>query len=119
MLAQLLEQAGCAAVAFPMDPELQHLVELVQPSELDVFCIAALPPFAFAQARTLSQQLQIRFPKTRIVVCVWGFTGDTERSVQRFQPSPPDKLVTSLAEAVRFVTGPGAAVEVAAREASD
>jgi hypothetical protein len=103
MLAQLLEHAGCAALAFPLDSSLQHSVDLVAPDEKDVFFISALPPFAFARARTLGRQLQARFPKTKLVIGVWGFTGDIEKALQRFQPSRPDKLVTSLADAVKFV----------------
>jgi hypothetical protein len=103
MLAQLLEQAGRRAVlSFPLDPSLQYLM-VVEPSEKDVFCISALPPFAFARARILSRQLQMRFPRTETVVGIWGFTGDTELALQRFQPSRPQKLVTSLAEAVKFL----------------
>jgi hypothetical protein len=75
----------------------------VAPDEKDVFFVSALPPFAFAQARTLARHLQSRFPRTRLVIGVWGFTGDLEKALQRFQPSRPDKLVTSLADAVRFV----------------
>jgi hypothetical protein len=103
MLAQLLEQAGCAALAFPLDSALQHSVGLVSPDEKDVFFISALPPFAFARARTLGRQLQSRFPRTKLVIGVWGFTGDIEKALQRFQPSRPDRLVTSLADAVQFV----------------
>ncbi len=103
MLAQLLEQAGCAALAFPLDDSLQHSVGLVAPDEKDVFFISAVPPFAFAQARTLGQQLQARFPRTKLVIGVWGFAGDIEKALQRFQSPRPDKLVTSLADAVKFV----------------
>jgi hypothetical protein len=103
MLAQLLEQAGCATLAFSLDSSLQHSVELVAPDEKDTFFISALPPFAFARARTLVRQLQSRFPRTRLVIGVWGFTGDVEHALQRFQPSRPDKLVTSLADAVKFI----------------
>jgi predicted PurR-regulated permease PerM len=103
MLAQLLEQAGYAAISFSLDPSLQQAVGLMEPTEIDTFCISALPPFAFARARTLSRQLQLRFPRTKMIVGVWGFTGDTQRAVERFQPSRPDKLVTSLADAVKFV----------------
>ena len=45
----------------------------------------------------------MRFPRTRVIIGVWGFAGDTERALQRFQPSRPAKLVTSLADAVKFV----------------
>jgi hypothetical protein len=104
MLAQLLEQAGYAAISFSLDPALLlHTVEVMEPSENDIFCISALPPFAFARARNLSHRLQLRFPRTRMMIGVWGFAGDTEHALQRFQPSRPDKLVTSLADAVQFV----------------
>jgi len=103
MLAQLLEQAGYAAVSFSLDATQQQAVGFMNPAENDTFCISALPPFAFARARTLSKELQMRFPKAKVIAGVWGFTGDTERAMQRFQPSRPNKLVTSLAEAVQFV----------------
>jgi predicted PurR-regulated permease PerM len=105
MLAQLLEQAGYAAISFSLDASAQDTVGLMNPGEGDTFCISALPPFAFARARTLSRELQLRYPRAKVIVGVWGFSGDTERAMQRFQPSRPDKLVTSLADAVKFVAG--------------
>ena len=73
MLAQLLDAAECVAVTFPRDVKLQNMIRMSAPTENDVFCISALPPFAFAHARTLSIHLRRRFPKTKIVVGVWGF----------------------------------------------
>jgi methanogenic corrinoid protein MtbC1 len=102
MLAQLMGQAGYATLALPLDSSLHHSLELVEPDEKDVFFISALPPFAFAQARTLGRHLQTRFPRTKLVVGVWGFSGDMEKAMQRFQPLRPDKLVTSLADAVKW-----------------
>jgi hypothetical protein len=103
MLAQLLEQRGCTALSFPLDSSLEHTLEIVEPSKTDVFFISALPPFAFARARTLSRQLQLRFPRTKTVIGVWGFTGDVDRALQRFHPSRPYGLVTSLANAVTLI----------------
>ena len=111
MLAQLLEQAGRPAVALPLDPSLQHLTAIVEPARSDVFCLSAVPPFAFAHARTLSRLLQVRFPRIRIVIGVWGFNGDTERALQRFQPKRPDKLVISLGDAVAYFAGPASAAK--------
>jgi predicted PurR-regulated permease PerM len=113
MLAQLLEQAGCAALAFPLDSSLHNSVGLLDPDEKDVFFISALPPFAFARARVLARHLQSRFPRTKLVIGVWGFTGDLEKALQRFQPSRPDKLVTTLADAVKFVAPVVSEVEIA------
>ena len=112
MLAQLLEQAGCAALAFPLDSSLHNSVGLLEPDENDVFFISALPPFAFARARVLGRHLQSQFPRTRLVIGVWGFTGDIEKALQRFQPSRPDKLVTTLADAVKFVAPAVSEVEI-------
>lgn len=105
MLAQLLDQAGRPALSLPLDPSLQHLTAIVEPARSDVFCLSAVPPFAFAHARTLSRLLQVRFPRIKIVIGVWGFSGDTERALQRFQPKRPDKLVTSLGDAVAYFAG--------------
>jgi predicted PurR-regulated permease PerM len=105
MLAQLVEKAGCVALTFPSESKLQHLIQLVSPTEKDVFCISALPPFAFRHARALNRLLRRRFPTTRIVIGIWGFTGDTERALQRFLPSRPDKIVTSLGAAVEWICG--------------
>jgi predicted PurR-regulated permease PerM len=102
MLAQLLEHVGCIVTSFPLDNSMQHMVEMVEPSENDIFFISSLPPFAFARARTLSRHLRTRYPRTRIVIGVWGFSGDTEKALQRFQTPRPDKVVTSLADAIQF-----------------
>jgi len=103
MLAQLLDQAGYAAIPFPVDFGRDERIGIVAPNEADVFCVSALPPFAFAGAITLVRQLQLRFPRTRVIVGVWGFAGNPERALQRFQQSQPHCLVTSLAAAVRYV----------------
>ena len=103
MLAQLLNQAGYAAIPFPLDFARAERLGIVAPAEADMFCISALPPFAFAGAITLVRQLQLRFPRTKVMVGVWGFGGNPERALQRFQQSQPHCLVTSLAAAVQYV----------------
>jgi len=105
MLGQLVEQSGQAAIAFSFDHSLQQTLSFIEPTEKDTFCISALPPFAFSRAIALSRQLRLRFPHTRLMIGVWGFTGDTERALHRFLPTHPDKLVTKLSDAVEFVAG--------------
>jgi hypothetical protein len=75
----------------------------VAPNETDMFCTSALPPFAFAGAITLVRQLQLRFPRAKVMVGVWGFADNPERALQRFKPSQPTCLATSLAAAVQYV----------------
>lgn len=106
MLAQVLEAVGHVTISFPKDGKLQHTIRMIAPSAEDVFCISALPPFAFTQARNLTIQLRERYPNTKILVGVWGFTGDASRAVERFQPSKPDHFVTSFAGALHCLVMP-------------
>lgn len=110
MLSQLLELGGCAALSFPVDPDLREMLQVLQPSADDVICISALPPFAFSHAKTLSRQLRTSFPTTKIMVGVWGFAGETKQALERFQAPRPDYLVTTLQQAVQVVGGTGAAI---------
>ena len=101
MLAQLLEAAGHVTISLPKDGKLHHTIRMIAPSDEDVFCISALPPFAFVQARNLTIQLRERYPSTKILVGIWGFSGDANRAVERFQPSKPDHFVTSFLGALQ------------------
>jgi len=76
---------------------------LIEAKRSDVVCISALPPYAFAPARDMCKQIRERFPKLKVVVCVWGFSGDTHKAMARFERTQPDRLTTSLAEAVAQV----------------
>src|SRR3954453_3035992 len=102
MFAQLLDQNGYAAIPFSLDFSRDEKFRVVQPDDNDVFCISALPPFAFAGAIALSLHLHLRFPQTKVLIGIWGFAGNTERALQRFQQSRPEQLVTSLAGGLKF-----------------
>ncbi|HEY6340219.1 MAG TPA: hypothetical protein VIY49_01895 [Bryobacteraceae bacterium] len=114
MLAQLLEHAGFATVSVPLASSAVSALSLIEPTANDVFCVSAIQPFAFSHARTLSRELRAKFPRTKTVVGVWGFSGDMDRALLRFQPSPPDKFVRSFAEALEYleVPSPSAKSEV-------
>jgi len=104
MLAQLLEQKGLAALSFPIGgPSLNDLFALIEMKRSDIVCISALPPYAFAPARDMCKQIRERFPKLKVVVCVWGFNGDTQKAKARFERAQPDRLSTSLAEAIEHI----------------
>jgi predicted PurR-regulated permease PerM len=113
MLALLLERAGRPTIALPLGSSLQTTLAFIEPTRNDIFCISAVPPFVFAQARALSRELQVKFPGVRIVIGVWGFGGETDRAMLRFRPSPPDRFVRSFAEALEYI-GPGARESTAA-----
>ena len=110
MLTQLLEHRGAASVAFPAGASLLEMVASAEPAADDVLLISSVPPFAFSQARTLSRQLRSRYPRIPIVAGVWGFSGEIERALQRFEPGRPSRLLTSLTEAIEFLA-PAPSVE--------
>jgi predicted PurR-regulated permease PerM len=106
MLSQLLELSGCNNLTFPVDSDLIHLMQSLKLSQDDVVCISAVPPFALSHAKTVCRQLRIHSPRTRIILGVWGFTGDAERALERFPAPRPDWLVTTLEQAISTVLAP-------------
>lgn len=104
MLAQILEQKGFTTLSFPLlGPSPNECLASIESGPGDIVCIAALPPYAFAPARAMCKQIRERFPKLKVVVCVWGFSGDAQKAMARFERTQPDRLSTSLAEAVEHV----------------
>jgi predicted PurR-regulated permease PerM len=100
MLAQLLERAGHGVLSLPVASPVEEILTSLIPEPQDVVCISALPPFAFAQARTLCQRIRIHLPQIRIVAGIWGFVGDLDKAKQRFGSTRPDRVVATLAQAV-------------------
>jgi len=107
MLVQLVEQKGFVTLSFPIagttPKEWLEWLALIEAGRNDVVCISALPPYAFAPARAMCKQVRERFPKLKVVVCIWGFSGDTQKAMARFDRTQPDRLSTSLAEAVEHI----------------
>jgi predicted PurR-regulated permease PerM len=103
MLSQLLSAAGYATIVLGADARLLNTLRTIGPTENDVLCVSALPPFAFAEARSMTIRLRRRFAKTKILAGVWGFGGDPARAAQRFEPERPDMLAGSLASAIEWV----------------
>ena len=104
MLSQILEQKGFATLSFPVvGASLNEVLATIEAGRGDVVCISALPPYAFAPARAMCKQIRERFPKLKVLVCVWGFSGDVQKAITRFERTQPDRLSTSLAEAVAHI----------------
>ena len=104
MLAQLLEQKGFPTLSLPIaGSSPDDWLASLKAGGNDIVCISALPPYAFAPARAMFKQIRARFPELRVVVCVWGFSGDTDKAKARFERDRPDRFSTSLAEAVEHV----------------
>lgn len=99
MLAHLLRQKGVRAIA-PKLARLRSAARLSADSE-DVICVSALPPFALTHAKEICARLRARYPRLKILVGLWGFSGDPERTAERFGRDRPDRLCTNLNDAVQ------------------
>jgi predicted PurR-regulated permease PerM len=104
MLAQLLEQHGFATLSFSSAAASPNeSLALIDAGPRDIVCISALPPYAFAPTRAMCKQIRERFPRLKVVVCLWGFSGDKEKAKARFERTQPARLATSMAEALEHV----------------
>ena len=100
MLAQLLEQCGHKTLLLPgsaLSPEI--LARLAEEAGT-ILCISAVPPFAFAHARTLALRLRQSVPGNRILIGLWNTTGDKDVLRERFGQARPDYVVATLREAL-------------------
>ncbi|HEX4427383.1 MAG TPA: hypothetical protein VH079_18420, partial [Terriglobales bacterium] len=104
MLSQLLERAGHGVVSLPLGSSFEEIWTYLPPEPQDVVCISALPPFAFAQSLALCQRIRMHLPEIKILAGVWGFDGDLAKAAERFGSSQPDKVVSSLAQAVEQIS---------------
>ena len=109
MLGQILEQNDFVSMTFPLvesapgGPSLNDWLTLIEARSGDILCISSLPPYAFAPARAICKKIRERFPVLKVVVCVWGFSGDTTKALARFERTQPDRLSTSLAQAMQHI----------------
>ncbi len=102
MLAQLLERKGHKTIllhANTLSPEI--LGRLAEEPGTTV-CISALPPFAFVHARSLCQRIRQFLPDNRIIIGLWGATGNAVALRERFGAVRPDGVATTLSEAIRL-----------------
>ncbi len=104
MLAQILRQAGHQALSLPIaHASPAELLALIERRQDDVICISALPPYTFPPARTMCKVIRERFPKLKLVVGVWGFNGDQEKAMARFERTQPDRLITRMGQATEQI----------------
>lgn len=100
MLAQLLEQCGHKTLLLPsaaLSPEI--LARLAEEAGT-ILCISAVPPFAFAHARSLAIRLRQTLPGNRLLIGLWKTTADKDVLRERFGQGRPDFVVATLQEAL-------------------
>ena len=100
MLAQLLEQCGHKTLLLPSTALSPEILTRLSEEAGTILCISAVPPFAFAHARTLALRLRQSVPSNRILVGLWNTSGDKDVLRERFGQAKPDFVVSTLREAL-------------------
>jgi predicted PurR-regulated permease PerM len=100
MLAQLLEQCSHKTVLLPSTALSPEILSRLAEERGTILCISAVPPFAFAHARTLAIRLRQSVPSNRILIGLWNTNGDKDVLRERFGQARPDFVVSTLREAL-------------------
>jgi predicted PurR-regulated permease PerM len=100
MLAQLLEQCGHKTLMLPSAAVSPEILSRLAEEAGTILCISAVPPFAFAHARTLALRLRQSVPENRIMVGLWNTSGDKDKLRERFGQARPYLVVTTLRDAL-------------------
>ena len=101
LLAQILRHSGLMA----SESRAGQLRPIMRsgPEAVTAICISAVPPFALAAANVVYDKVRVRFPTARIVLGLWGYTGDLDRTAERFGRHRPHRICTSVEEALQAV----------------
>jgi predicted PurR-regulated permease PerM len=102
LLSQVLVRNGFSAHALSVGT-MAELLSAVTDAAPDVVCISALPPFAIDHARALYQKLRSRMPESDIVICLWHYEGDMEKTVRRLKISDAQSVQTTLGEVLEHI----------------
>lgn len=102
LLAQLLERQGHRAASIPIGTTAEMLSQVAE-SNPGVVCISALPPFAVYHARALYAKLRVRFPKLHLIICLWHFEGDLEKTTTRLKVATGDGFCTTLPQVLQHI----------------
>ena len=101
MLCQLLWRRGFKSRNIPLAraPEMLSRVAEFKPK---IICIAALPPFAMSHARELYRQCRRLAPQAHVIICMWHFEGDLQKTASRMKMQPGDSILVTLPQALEF-----------------
>jgi predicted PurR-regulated permease PerM len=109
MLTHLLNRAGCDAREIELASTREMLDEVAE-HDGHIICTSGLPPFAVSSLCRLYKRIQSRFPKDRVVLGLWTYSGDVESMKSLLKLDESDLVCTTLGEAVlqiqQFVEAP-------------
>jgi predicted PurR-regulated permease PerM len=98
MLQQLLNPTRYTMAIVSAEMLTAEVLSLVEQGDVQLICIAALPPGALAPIRYLCKRLRARFPNCKIVVGRWGVQEDRDTLQVVLRQAGADEVGTTLRE---------------------
>jgi predicted PurR-regulated permease PerM len=102
MLAQLLQGRGYKSHNIPIGA-ISDMLSQIADAKPPIICISALPPFAMSHARELYRRLRSQSSDMRVVICLWDFEGDLQKTACRFKMTVGDSVFSTLAQVLDYV----------------
>ncbi len=99
MLAQVLDQAGFAARAIPIQ-RIDETVSAVAEQKPGLVFLSGMPPVAMARANRIFRSLRRANPALKVVMGIWHYNEDPSRAAQMISRSEDLHISTSLADAI-------------------
>lgn len=83
-----------------VSPEMltAEVVSRVEEQDVDLICIAALPPGTTTPTRYLCQRLRTRFPARKILMWRWGWNGESDANRALLLAAGADAVGLTLRE---------------------
>lgn len=103
MFAQLVNQDGFPALAFPVTETPARLIEGLGLLASDVICISSVPPLALSHARKLTQEVRAALPEVTILVGLWSHALNSTRTYARFREALSSTVVTTMTEGLEHL----------------
>jgi predicted PurR-regulated permease PerM len=103
LLSQMLIRNGFSSYSFPIGTT-SDVVSAVTNARPDLVCISALPPFAIDAARTLYHQLLAKDPNLDIIICLWHYEGDLEKTARRLRVHSEHSVRVNLTDVLEDIT---------------
>ena len=101
MLAQILGTTGCSVQAVSVTSLADEMIDLIDPSSVNVVFVAATRPAAVMHARYLCKRLRARYPTVKLVVGLWDSIGDLTKAQDRIGCGAT--VVSTLADALKEI----------------
>lgn len=103
MMTHVLEHSGFQTLTLTTDGLSSEILSALAAEKDTIVVISALPPFGFAQARSICHRVREHLQENRIAVALWSSAEDHEDTASRFGPGRPNAIVATLAQTVALV----------------